>query len=227
MIKKPEKLSSERMDTVSKKIDTPGFTLLEVTISVLVLFVVMSALYGAYNSGVDSVEIAREGGEIRQTARLILERLSVELECAMAEEGLALMGTDGEIDGLPADRLSFYSVAGIGRREEGLDLYRLSYTPGIDAEGGGLIITRTEEGMTGFGSSMASRSFELARMVRGLDIIYHDGEGREFEEWNTSSGDHLDILPSFILIRLTLGGPSGEKQTFTTGVHPELAGVSR
>lgn len=200
-----------------------GFTLLEVMISVVVLVMIMSALYGAYNSGVDSVQIAREGGEIRQTARLILERLSVELECAMAEEGLSLLGEDAEIDGLPADRLSFYSVAGGRNREGEVDLLRLTYTPGVDAEGDGLILTRTEEGMIGSGFAMASRSYELARMVRGLDIIYHDDEGKEFEEWNTTSGEHLDILPSFILIRLTLGGPSGEKRTFSTGVHPELS----
>ncbi|RJR42017.1 MAG: prepilin-type N-terminal cleavage/methylation domain-containing protein [Desulfobacteraceae bacterium] len=204
-----------------------GFTLLEMMISVLVLVMVMSALYGAYNSSVDSVEIAREGGDIRQTARLILERLSVELECALADGGLAMVGRDMEINGLPADQISFFSTAGGGNRERRVDLFRLTYTSGPDPGGDGLILTRTEEGITGLGAAMAGRTFELARMVRELDIMYFDQDGKEFEGWNTTSGKHLDLLPSFVRISLTIAGSSSGKQTFTTGVHPQLSGASR
>jgi hypothetical protein len=201
-------------------------TLLEVTISVFVLVMIMGVLYGAYNSCAESVRIARDGGEIRQTARMILERMSVELECAVAGGGLSMVGEEAEMDGHPADRIRFYSVGGASR-EAGVDLVRLSYALTRDPEGGGLILARTEEGVVGPGNTMVSHSFELARKVRGFDIVYHDTEGKRFEQWNTGSGEHADMLPSFILIRLALGGTEGKPQIFTTGVHPELSEVRR
>jgi prepilin-type N-terminal cleavage/methylation domain-containing protein len=206
-----------------------GFTLLEVLISVAVLAMIMAVLYGAYGSGVETVRAAREQGEIQQSARIVLERMSLELESAVAGKEFLFVGENVEMEGRPADRIDFNRFGGKGEGDF-MDLFHLTYVIAKDPEveednqENGFVLTCLEERVIRPGIVVSGPPLELARMVRGLDITYFDSEGADFEEWNSNGGEHLHMLPSFIRIRLTLGTESGREQTFTTGIRPELAG---
>jgi len=86
--------------------DMKGFTLLEVLVSMAILVIIMAALYSAYTTNVEAIQIARQNGEVHQTARIVLDRMTKDLQSALIEVSvpsdklkLGLVGEDREIDG--------------------------------------------------------------------------------------------------------------------------------
>src|SRR5512136_1236682 len=83
-----------------------GFTLLEVLVSMAILVIIMAALYSAYTTNVEAIQIARQNGEVHQAARIVLDRMTKDLQSALAQLSapsekirLGLIGEDREIDG--------------------------------------------------------------------------------------------------------------------------------
>lgn len=207
-----------------------AFTLLEVLISVTILTILMAAVYGTYTSNVEAVQIARFNSQINQTARIVFDRMIKDIESAIIElpvEGLELgiVGKNEEIDGMAADRIDFTSLAHIpmGRNQVRTDLCEIGYFLERDETGEGLILYRREDWSVDEDFTEGGRSFELARMISGLDIVYGDSQGETHEEWNVE-GDEVGgpLLPSLVNIRLTIRDPLGREKTFTTSVHPVL-----
>ena len=94
-----------------------GFTLLEVLVSMAILVIIMAALYSAYTTNVEAIQIARQNGEVHQTARIVLDRMTKDLQSALIQVSvpsdkirLGLVGEDREIDGRRADRMDFTTV---------------------------------------------------------------------------------------------------------------------
>lgn len=215
-----------------------GFTLLEVLVSVAIMAIVLTAIYGAYTSNIETVQIARQSGLVNQTARIILDRMSRDLESAFisapAEPGsgetpkTGLLGQDQEIDGRPADRLDFTSLSHVPLGKTGLrtDLCEIGYHLEADTEEEGLIIYRRDHAILDQDVTEGGHPLELSRMIWGLDIAYQDQEGEEFDTWDSFEGTHKDVLPSLVRITLTVKDQQGGEHIFRTGVHPALGGIA-
>ena len=211
-----------------------GFTLLEVLVSVAMIVVVMAAIYGAYTSNVESIQMARQNSLVYQTARVILDRMSRDLESAFLTERLSdnmpqtgLVGQDLEIDGRPADRVDFTSLSHVPLTEDDLpsDLCEIGYHLEKDEEAEDLVIFRRDEAVVDEDILAGGQPQKLSGMVSGLDITYEDQEGEVFNAWNTLEGENQGTLPVLVRVTMTLKDEQGREHSFMTAMHPELSGT--
>ena len=200
------------------------------------LAIILTAVYAAYTSNLDAIQAARVSGQSLQTARMVFDRMSKDLQSALIGLNVpdkkvrpGLIGENREIDGRPADRLDFTTLAHLFLTEgsPNTDLCEVGYFLEEDEEDGGFILYRRDHGIVDEGITKGGQAFELARMVTGMDILFQDINGEEVDEWNTMEGPHKDRLPALIRITLTLMNERGDEQTFITSVHPELAGAGK
>jgi prepilin-type N-terminal cleavage/methylation domain-containing protein len=202
-----------------------GFTLLEILIATTLTAVILTAVYGAYASNMETVQRARENGQLHQTARIVFDMMRKDLQCALGEDLLGLVGENEEVDGKPADRLQVITAASHAAdvdMETGL--YIVGYEMVKDEKGEGFTLFRTQEGIAGEGVGTGQQIYELTRMVTGLDLRFQDSEGRLLESWGSQEGRLAYKLPSLVRVRMVLKGSSGQEKVFTMAVHPELAG---
>ena len=209
-----------------------GLTLLEVLVSIIILGIILAAIYSAYTSNVETIQIAREQSQVYQTARIVLDRMSKDLESAFIEEALSneemklgMIGKDRDIDGQDADSIDFTTLTHLPLTEKSprTDLCEVGYYLEEDPENKGLVLYRRDDGILDDDFTEGGYSQELAGMVAGLDIIFQDSYGGEFDQWNTLEGKQAGKLPSLIKIRLTIKEQSGREHLFTTSIHPELS----
>ena len=210
-----------------------GLTLLEVLVSVAILGIIMTALYAAYTSNVEAIQLARQSSEVYQIARITLDRMTRDLESAIVEiagagggTGLGMIGQSLEIDGKPADRLDFTTLTHLSLREDGIqtDLCEVGYSIREDEEDQAFVLYRRDDGSVDDDFTEGGHADELAWGIAGLDFTFQDSQGIEFEEWNTLEGEYADTLPALIVIKLTIQAQGGREEVFITSVHPALAG---
>lgn len=202
-----------------------GFTLLEVLIATALSAVILMAVYGAYSSNMETIQRARESSQLYQTVRIVFDMMKKDLQCAFGEEMTGVTGENKEMDGKPADVLRVFTTANhAGAGDVNTGLYRVVYEMLKDQTGEGYVLNRTQEAMVGAEVSADKQTFELTRMVSGLDLHFQDAKGDLFESWSGQKGEHAGKLPSLVQVRMTLKGPSGRERVFTTAVHPEIAG---
>jgi len=213
-----------------------GLTLLEVLVSISILAIIMAAIYGAYSTNVEAIQLARHNSEVYQMARIVFEHMTKDLESAYLDvplnsDGttLGMIGKNQEIDEKPADRLDFTTLGHIPLTDKGLqtDLCEVGYKIVEDEENEEFVLYRRDDGIVDNDFTKGGYSGELARMVTALDIVFENSEGEEFDDWNTLEEEHAETLPSLITIRLTIRDKQGRERTFTTSVHPALAEVKK
>lgn len=211
-----------------------GFTLLEVLVSTTIVAIVMAAIYSALTSNVKVVHIARENSETQQLARIALERMSKDLASAYIlrnapESGMktGIILEDDEIEGRPADRLDFTSLAhlDLDRKAAGTDLCEIGYFLEEDEENDGFLLYRRDSVVVDDDLRKGGRHQVLALRVAGLDMVFEDAGGETFEAWNSieAEEEHENALPSLIRVTLHLIDRKGRESVFATGIRPELS----
>jgi len=209
-----------------------GLTLLEILVSVAIISVVMGIIYGAYTSNVEIIKTTRGSSQVYQTARIVMDRMSRDLESAFIGAGSSeelirpgFLCINQEMDGRPADRLNFAALTYFSPRPNspGTDLCEIGYYLEEDEERGGLILYRRSQ--IGVDDDLASGGVAVvfSKNVVGLDLTFQDGEGETFESWDSFEGEQKGRLPSLVIIKLLIAEPQGREVTFTTAVHPETA----
>ena len=210
-----------------------GLTLLEVLVSVAIVAVVMTAIYGAYASNVESIHIARQSSQVSQPARIIIDRISKDIESAyigshLPQEKpiLGMVGEDLEIDGRPADKLDFNSLAHLPLGKSGFqtDLCEIGYYVEEELERDTLILYRRDNGIVDEDLFTGGEAFALATSLFGFEVSFQGDLGEESEEWDTFEGDQKGMLPSLVTIKLTLKDDQGRERVFMTSIRPGLAG---
>jgi prepilin-type N-terminal cleavage/methylation domain-containing protein len=215
---------------------TGGFTLLEVLVSTAILVVVIAAVYEAFISNVSSVRAARQGEEVNQTGRIILERISEDLVSAVGgspqkpdKVKLGMISEDREEEGHSADRISFTSFSHVIGPGGGpaTDLCEIEYSLEKDPDGAGFILYRRDTAPPDEDFSSGGRGFQLAKHVGSLNFRFSDSDDREFDSWDTLTGESQGVLPSLVTIELNVIDDGGKEHLFATSVHPALSPVRR
>lgn len=211
-----------------------GLTLIEILVSITILAIILAAIYAAYTSNVEAIQFGRQSGKVSQTARIVLDRMSKDLESSFIgahlpekRSALGMVGENREINGAPADQIDFTTLTHLTLMEEGglqTDLCEIGYYLEEDQEDEAFILYRRDDGIVDDDFTEGGQTYELARMVTGLDIRFQDSLGEEFENWNTLEEEQEDTLPSLIRITLTLKDKLGREHIFATSIHPALAG---
>ena len=209
-----------------------GFTLLEVLVSMAILVIIMAALYSAYTTNVEAIQIARQNGEVHQTARIVLDRMTKDLQSALIEVSvssdkikLGLVGEDREIDGRRADRMDFTTVTHLPLTEKGpaSDLCEIGYLVEEDSEDKVLVLLRRDDPSVDEDFTKGGSLQEMARNVLEFSLTYQDSRGEESDKWNTLEGMPASGLPVLIKVRLVLKDELNREHVFSTTIHPELA----
>jgi len=209
-----------------------GFTLLEVLVSMAILVIIMAALYSAYTTNVEAIQIARQNGEVHQTARIVLDRMTKDLQSALIEVSvpsdkikLGLVGEDREIDGRRADRMDFTTVTHLPLTEKGpaSDLCEIGYLIEENSEDKVLVLLRRDDPSVDEDFTKGGSLQEMARNVLEFNLTYQDSMGEESDKWNTLEGMPASGLPLLIKVRLVLKDELNREHVFSTTVHPELA----
>jgi type II secretion system protein J len=209
-----------------------GFTLLEVLVSMAILVIIMAALYSAYTTNVEAIQIARQNGEVHQTARIVLDRMTKDLQSALIEVSvpsdkikLGLVGEDREIDGRRADRMDFTTVTHLPLTEKGpaSDLCEIGYLIEENSEDKVLALLRRDDPSVDEDFTKGGSLQEMARNVLEFNLTYQDSVGEESDKWNTLEGMPASGLPLLIKVRLVLKDELNREHVFSTTIHPELA----
>lgn len=212
--------------------DIEGFTLLEVLVSMAILVIIMAAVYSAYTTNVEAIQIARQNGEVHQMARIVLDRMTKDLQSALIQVSvpsektkLGLVGEDREIDGKRADRIDFTTVTHLPLTEKGpaSDLCEIGYLIDEDSEGKVLVLLRRDDSSVDEDFTKGGSLQEMARNVMEFNLTYQDSRGEESDQWNTLEGTPASGLPVLIKVRLVLRDELQREHVFSTTIHPELA----
>lgn len=213
-----------------------GLTLLEVLVSIAILGILMGAIYGTYTSSVEAIQVAREKGRVYQVSRIVFDRMTKDLESAFMGIGapsekmrLGMIGKNQELDGKPADRIDFTTLNHLAVGAEGpqTDLCEVGYQVVEDSEKEGFKLFRRDDGTPDDELIDGGFSHEMADRVSGLDIVYQDENGEEFDNWNSAEAQHGGGLPSLITVKLSLMDDKGREYLFATSIHPPLAGKKK
>jgi len=212
--------------------DLKGFTLLEVLVSMAILVIIMAALYSAYTTNVEAIQIARQNGEVHQTARIVLDRMTKDLQSALIQVRgssekikLGLVGADREVDGRRADHIDFTTVTHMPLTEKGpaSDLCEIGYLVDEDPEAQVLVLLRRDAFSVDEDFTKGGSLQEMARNVLEFKLTYQDAEGKDSDQWNTLEGRPASGLPVLVKVRLVLKDELDREHVFSTTVHPELA----
>jgi prepilin-type N-terminal cleavage/methylation domain-containing protein len=225
-----------------------GLTLLEVLVSVFILGLVLAAVYSAYTGNLESIESARESGETNQIARIVLDRMSKDLESAIlrvpvpsgehpagehpagehpaGENPLGMVAVNAALGDRPADRIDFTSLSCLapGQQKNRSDLCRIGYFLEESAEEGVFTLYRREGPAPG--GDLFEEGAEEGTEEGGTSFPLAERIGGlrlSFEnlngEWAESwDSVETDSLPVVIRIELTVAD-----RIFITSVYPALA----
>ena len=212
-----------------------GFTLLELLVSIFIFAIVVTSVYGAYRATFHIVGGTEKQVALADRARVILERISADLESFHTGETAYLQGTRAEISGHRADSLSFVSSAHLvfNRTEQHAGLTGIKYITEEDDSGfinlyrADVPVLPGETGETGDGDQ--DTGLLLGQGLQEFRITYIDASGDENEEWDSGPltdrtqgpGNEEEIsLPLMIRVEVRFSdAPDSEESTlFRTAV---------
>ena len=196
-----------------------GFTLVEILIAIFIFAVVISTIYASYTGTFRIVGDAESQSEIYHMARVTLERIIEDLESIYMSGNInpneakedrydynLFIGENRDIEGRPADMLSFISTANVDLGGQGrhYGVAMLSYYAEKNTEDDSLMLYRSErpifEREAGF--TEENKGLILCEKLVSIDFTYYSGKDEEIEEWDSTSGALRGKIPSRVSITL-------------------------
>ncbi|MBI4702139.1 MAG: prepilin-type N-terminal cleavage/methylation domain-containing protein [Deltaproteobacteria bacterium] len=216
-----------------------GFTLLEALVSMAILALVATLVYGGFHAMTRARSNIERVGDRYQQGRAALSRLARELGSAFlsAHQPFAsqlIRARQTAFVGLresPADRLDFtsFSHRRLRRDAHESDQNELSYFAARDPDGGTLDLVRREAPYIDEDPSRGGVVQVLAEDIESFQLSYLDPlTGEWTERWDsTQAAEQFGRLPAQVWIVLVLRGARGEPIRFETkaplGMHLPLS----
>jgi len=196
-----------------------GFTLVEILIAIFIFALVISTIYASYTGTFRIVGQAESQSEIYHMARVTLERIIEDLESIYSSDNTnpqeakeniydynLFIGENRDIEGRPADMLSFISTANVdlGGRGKHYGVTKLSYHAEKDTEDDTLMLYRSErpifEREAGF--TEENKGLIICEKLVSINFTYYSGKDEEIEEWDSTSGALKGKMPIRVSITL-------------------------
>jgi general secretion pathway protein J len=207
-----------------------GFTLLEVLVASAILSLVLAALYGVFSQTLTSKRWAEERAGLARTARIVLFRISEDLQTTLTPSAggdVRFLGKGRRSLRYPEDALSFTTLtrtSSTNRTPEG-DLNTIEYAlePDPTDMTQKQLVRRVHLALAP-ARLAAEETTPLLPRVQGLRFRFFNGRDWQ-EEWrqdNTQEG-----LPQAVEATLYLADSRGEIAQFTTVVDLPLARKQR
>lgn len=191
-----------------------GFTLLEILVAMALFAAITAMLYPTYVGTFRNMDITESYGTIYRMARIAMERISEDLECACivntvedSDSALArsqiFSGRDSAINGKDADELEFISEKHISFNGDitiGRGLIKYYLREYEDEEG--FILYRSDEPELGNESEDEPEGLILCEDINSMNLTYQDENGDVYDYWDSSSETFKGRLPSMISIEM-------------------------
>jgi len=193
---------------VKNKVKIKGFTLIELIIAMLIFSIIAVAIYSTFSTGLIAWRKGEESSRSYQDARLILNRMALELRNAFFYSNIKFVGKANEL--YFATFLPFSSLPGIDQ----LQLYRVAYH--LDNNHS---LQYQEESLPEVFQGKEEKAQEFASSVQELSFAYgyeYFREGKKEPQfiWKDEWIDKKAV-PSLVRITLILEGNSGTPEGIT------------
>ncbi len=209
-----------------------GFTLIELIIAVLIATLVVSAVYGSFQAGLNSWKNAQFKIELYQNARVAMEQMSKEIRGGFLSEKSSyykFIGKDAAYRDGDADVLDFISTS------SGLNgLCEIGYFIDDDSDTSVSNLKRRRDSTPDDEFLEGGTVGLLAMFVVGLDFKYFDGEEWQ-DSWvvdekgeDESSEAEDKCLPKAVEITLSIQNPEVQQKPliFSTVVSIPTSTIS-
>ncbi len=209
-----------------------GFTLIEVTIALMLLSMVLVFVYQSFVMSVDTKQRVEAQAETLRAARVTLLRMEREIQSAYLDSQLAegqqvtgtsasnqglrtaFIGVEGEAEGFPRDRLDFTTfshavVAALGENDRQSDHEEIAYFTETDFREDRTDLLYRQDFTLDDDPTGGGDIFPLLEGIKGLNFRYLDPKRKE---WATTWDSRQSrILPAAVEIELWLEHPSDPK----------------
>jgi general secretion pathway protein J len=202
-----------------------GFTLLEVVVSIGILVVILTIIYGTFNSSMKAFTAMENRGDAYGQARLVLNRMSEEIGSLYRSDenpNTGLLGEDREEHDLPFDSLHFTSFSHVRwvRDSKESELCEIGYYLETDREMEKSFLFRREDWNVDGTLEEGGIALELAEGIDGLNFRYHDG-AEWVEDWDSKARNGL---PKAIEVVLLMSDVRLERIAFSIIIPVPIAG---
>ncbi|HEX9594052.1 MAG TPA: type II secretion system protein GspJ [bacterium] len=189
-----------------------GFTLVEVLVTLGLLVLVMTMVYGSLWSTVDGITRIAGRTDREQAARILLEMMERELRSALLtadDTRLVFLGQDGTANNLPADRLTWVQAAHLKLHPSlpETETAEVSYWLESDADGH-VVLYRREDATRDGDPEGGGGTYRLSDALLGLDFQYYGPQGWT-HEWDSRQAN---VLPRVVQISLFLPAESPDPE---------------
>jgi len=202
----------------SNTLNPSGFTLLEILVAMAILSIVLSLIYASFTKTLTEIKEVEMEADVYQMARISLERIQEDLECALIlkkeedtevkEEShgtVEFEGVDEQIDQRDADSLMFFSTNHISLDQENeyAGLARIAFSVIKNEEEEGFTLYRSDNPEFENASEEKTNGQILCDRLFSVNFTYYTAEGDEYNQWNSSEGALKGKLPARVLIQLS------------------------
>jgi general secretion pathway protein J len=209
-----------------------GFTLMELMIAAAITAVIGGLVAGAFVRAASARDLAQAQDERFTGARQCLSRMAGEIAEAFLSEHYdrkrfrdRLTVFKGKDEG-ERDTLLFatFAHARLVRDAKESDQEVVEYSLDADpAHPGEQALWRREKARIDDEPDRGGARAVVLEHVKGFDVRYWDWKRQEWaREWDTSSADNRDRLPTRVRIQVKLQMPDGSERTFATQSRIEI-----
>jgi type II secretion system protein J len=214
-----------------------GFTLLEILVAFALFAAIVAMLYPTYIGTFKNMDITESYSATYRMARIAMERLSEDLQCAgipgTGEDSDSdrvvshvFSGKDNDIAGKNADDLEFISYKHIvfnADNTAGRGSIKYYLKENTDEEG--FTLYRSDRQELENKSEDEAEGLILCEGISSINFSYQDEDGDTHDYWDSSSEPFKGKLPSMVSVELEFINKSDPESTikFVTSVAIPMA----
>jgi len=205
--------------TRSPKPDS-GFTLIEILIAIFIFAIIVTTIFGSYNSVFTGAEEINQGITSYETARNCLNRIIFDLESVHLSlppqyappdfngppDPYRIVGDTNNVQNISFPKLRFTSTAHVsfGGKAESSIAEIVYYVQATDD--GNYLLRRADNLYPYQPFEEKSSDPVLCENLKSLTFKYYDWEGTEYDLWDSDAEDFGYATPAAIGIKLELTG---------------------
>ncbi len=208
-----------------------GFTLLEVLVAIFIFAIVVTTIFGSFNSVFSRGEDLQNDAARHEMARRCLDRMAADLgqihvaqrpayappTAGDAGDPFRVVGEGGDRGAGDLARLTFSSHAHVPLDGSSMGgIARIVYYP-AEADGGGLVLRRSDrlDPAPDFEESPVDPI--LCENLRALTWTFFDEAGEAHESWDSDAAETGFATPTAVGVRIEIGDEQ-QGQVFETRV---------
>jgi general secretion pathway protein J len=213
-----------------------GFTLLEILIAIFIFSIIVTTIFGSYNSVFTGAERINQGVASYETARTCLSRMIVDLGSIHLSlppqysppdfndppDPYRIVGDTHNVQTVSFPKLRFTSTAhvSLGGKTQNNIAEIVYYVQATDE--GNYLLRRADNLYPYEPFEENANDPVLCENLKSLTFNYYDREGAEYDMWNSDTEDFGYATPAAIGIKLELTGGTDSlwfKTMVTLPVH--------